>query len=121
MADEMRSKTFGQPDETRSFEKGRVEIVRLGEVTFGRATLEPGWRWSTCVKPIAGTKSCQAAHLQYHISGRLHVVMDDGRERDFVAGDVALVPPGHDAWVVGNEPVIVVDVTGMGEYAKGDK
>lgn len=114
----MQKKSFLRPEDARQFEKGRIEIVTLGEVTFGRATLQPGWRWSTSVKPVVKTESCQAAHLQYHVSGRLHVVMDDGSENEFVAGDVSLLPPGHDAWVVGHEPVVVIDVTGMLNYGK---
>ncbi len=119
MAEKMQKKNTSHPDETRTFEKGKVELVTLGGVTFGRATLQPGWKWSTCVKPIARTKSCEAPHLQYHISGRIHVVMDDGSEADFGPGDVSLVPPGHDAWVVGNEPVVMIDISGMTNYAKG--
>ena len=111
-------KNLAKPDEKRAFDKGQLELASLGGVTFGRATLQPGWKWSTCVKPIAKTKSCEAPHLQYHISGRLHVVMDDGTTADFGPGDVSSIPPGHDAWVVGNEPVVVIDITGMGEYAK---
>jgi hypothetical protein len=114
----MQKKNLTRPEEVREFEKARLELVTLGEVTFGRATLQPGWRWSTSVKPVVKTESCQAAHLQYHVSGRLHVVMDDGSEDEFVAGDVSLLPPGHDAWVVGREPVVVVDITGMASYAK---
>src|SRR5436853_6915266 len=114
----MEKKTLSAPDENRSFDKGKVELVTLGGVTFGRATLQPGWKWSTCVKPIAKTESCQAPHLQYQISGRMHVVMDDGSEMDFGPGDVSQLPPGHDAWVVGDEPVVVLDISGMGEYAK---
>lgn len=114
----MQKKALGAPDETRTFDKGKLELVTLQGVTFGRATLEPGWKWSTCVKPIAGTESCQAAHLQYNVSGRLHVVMDDGSEGEFGPGDVYYLPPGHDAWVVGNEPLVVIDITGMTEYAK---
>jgi len=114
----MQKKALYAPDETRTFEKGAVELVTLGGVTFGRATLQPGWKWSTCVKPIAKTKSCEAPHLQYHITGRLHVVMDDGSEAEFGPGEVSLLPPGHDAWVVGAEPVVLVDVSGMAEYAK---
>jgi hypothetical protein len=115
---QMQKKTFSQPDELRSFEKGKVELVTLGGVTFGRATFQPGWKWSIALKPLVNTKSCQAPHLQYHVSGRLHVVMDDGSETEFGPGDVSLIPPGHDAWVVGDEPVIVVDVSGMANYAK---
>lgn len=111
-------KSTNTPDETRTFEKGKLELVKVGETTIGRAVFQPGWRWSTHVKPIAKTKSCEAPHLQYQVSGTLHVVMDDGTERDVKAGDVALIPPGHDAWVVGNEPVIAVDFQGMVDYAK---
>ena len=100
----MQNKNFARPDETRKFDKGVVELVNLGGVTFGRATLQPGWRWSTSVKPLVKTKSCEAAHLQYHVSGRLHVVMDDGSEAQFGPGEVSLLPPGHDAWVLGDEP-----------------
>jgi len=114
----MEKKTLSTPDEKRSFDKGQVELVTLGGVTFGRATLQPGWSWSTCVKPIVGTESCQAPHLQYHISGRLRVRMDDGSEDEFGPGEVSLLPPGHDAWVVGAEPVVVIDITGMATYAK---
>ena len=115
----MEKKEMAHPDEKRLFPKGQVELVNLGGVTFGRATLQPGWTWSTCVKPIAKTESCQASHLQYHVSGRLHVRMDDGSEDEFGPGDVSSLPPGHDAWVVGNDPVVVIDVTGMENYAKG--
>ena len=114
----LQKKCLAQPDETRSFENGQVQLVSLGGVTFGRATLLPGWKWSTCVKPLAKTSSCEAPHLQYHVAGRLHVVMDDGAEAEFGPGDVSVIPPGHNAWVVGNEPVIVIDVQGMADYAK---
>lgn len=114
----MQKKNLSQPDEKRTFEKGQVELVTLGKVTFGRATFQPGWKWSTCVKPLVKTKSCEAPHLQYHVSGRLHVVMDDGTEDEFASGDVSLLPPGHDAWVVGNEPAVVIDISGMAKYAK---
>jgi len=111
-------KGFGKPEEVREFPKGRLELVKIGGATVGRAILQPGWRWSTSVKPIAGTKSCEAPHFQYHVSGVLRVVMDDGTELDCRAGDVSLLPSGHDAWVVGNEPVVVVDFQGMIDYAK---
>jgi mannose-6-phosphate isomerase-like protein (cupin superfamily) len=115
---QIQKRNMSKPDEIRTFDKGKVELVTLGDVTFGRATLEPGWRWSTCVKPIAKTASCEVPHLQYHVSGRIHVVMDDGTENEFGPGDISLIPPGHDAWVVGDEPVVVIDITGMAEYAK---
>jgi len=95
-----------------------MEIVTLADITIDRATLQPGWKWSTSVKPLFNHESCQASHLQYHVSGRIRVLMDDGSEDEFGPGEVSLLPPGHDAWVVGNEPVVVIDITGMGEYAK---
>lgn len=115
---EMQKKNLSKPDERRTFEKGQVELITVGGITFGRATFQPGWKWSTCVKPIVKTKSCEAPHLQYHVSGRIHVVMEDGSEDEFRQGDVSLIPPGHDAWVVGNEPVVVIDISGMIDYAK---
>jgi len=114
----MQKKSLAHPDEKREFELGCVELASLGGVIFGRATLRPGWKWSTCVKPLVKTKTCQAPHLQYHVSGRLRVVMDDGTEEEFGPGDVSLIPPGHDAWVVGKEPAVILDITGMGDYAK---
>jgi hypothetical protein len=111
-------KNFQNPDEVREFSNGRLELIHIGGLIVGRATLEPGWRWSKSVKPIAQTDSCQAAHFQYHVSGVLHVRMDDGREFDCHPGDVSLVAPGHDAWVIGNEPVVVVDFQGMSTYAE---
>ena len=112
------SKSFKNADEVRTFAKGKVEVVKLGEATIGRATFEPGWRWSTCVKPLANTNSCEVAHFGYQVSGTMRIRMDDGTELECKAGDVALVPPGHDAWVVGNEPVVIVDFQGMPNYAK---
>ncbi|MGD0078707.1 MAG: cupin domain-containing protein [Sedimentisphaerales bacterium] len=111
-------RSMSKPDEKRTFDKGKLELVTLGDVTFGRATFEPGWKWSTCVKPIVKTASCEAPHLQYHVSGRIHVVMDDGTEQEFGPGDISLIPPGHDAWVVGDETVVVIDISGMADYAK---
>ena len=118
MEHKMTKKTMAAPDEVRTFAKGKVELAKVGGVTFGKATLLPGWKWSESVKPIVGTESCMAPHTQYHISGRLHVVMDDGSEDEFGPGDIGYLPPGHDAWVVGDEAVVVIDVTGMKEYAK---
>jgi mannose-6-phosphate isomerase-like protein (cupin superfamily) len=114
----MQKKNLSQPDEKRAFDNGKVETVSLCGVTFGRATLQPGWTWSTCVKPLVKTKSCEVSHLQYHVSGRLHVVMDDGSQAEFGPGEVSFLPPGHDARVVGNEPVVVIDISGMEDYAK---
>ncbi|RJP71549.1 MAG: cupin [Candidatus Abyssobacteria bacterium SURF_17] len=112
------TKNLSSPDEMRSFPKGKVELVTVGGVTFGRATLEPGWKWSESVKPIAKTESCEASHTQYHVSGRLRVKMDDGTEYEFGPGDVSFLPTGHDAWVVGSEPAVVIDVIGMTHYAE---
>jgi hypothetical protein len=114
----MQKRRMSEADEVRTFDKGKLELVTLGGATFGRATLQPGWKWSTSVKPIAKTESCEAPHLQYHISGRLHVRMDDGSEQEFGPGELSQLPPGHDAWVVGDEPVVLIDISGMGEYAK---
>jgi quercetin dioxygenase-like cupin family protein len=111
-------KSLNSPDETRSFERGKLELVKIGGISVGRGIFEPGWRWSKHVKPIAKTKSCEAPHFQYHVSGTLKIVMDDGTEKECRAGDVSLLPPGHDAWVVGDEPVVVVDFQGMVDYAK---
>jgi hypothetical protein len=108
------------PDKTRTFDQGKLELVTIGGVTFGRVTFQSGWRWSTSVKPLVNTNSCEAPHLQYHVSGRLHVVMDDGSEEEFGPGDIGLLPLGHDGWVVGDEPVVVIDVSGMVDYAKGE-
>jgi len=114
----MTKRTFNSPDETRTFPKGKVELVTVGFVKFGRATFDPGWKWSVHIQPTAKTKSCEASHTQYLVSGRLHVRMDDGTEVEYGPGDLGHIPPGHDAWVVGNEPVVVIDVTGMADYAK---
>ena len=113
-------KNFDKPDEVREFPKGRLELVKIGDATIGRAIFEPGWRWSTSVKPIAKTESCHAPHFQYQISGVLRIRMDDGTEFNSYAGDVILLPTGHDAWVVGNETVVVVDFQGMKDYAKSE-
>ena len=111
-------RSFEKPDEVREFPRGRVELVKIGGVTVGRAVFEPGWRWKTSVQPLAGTKSCEAPHFQYHVSGVLRIRMDDGTEFECRKGDVSLLPSGHDAWVVGNEPAVVVDFQGMIDYAK---
>lgn len=113
-----RTKNFGKPDEVREFPNGRVELVNTGGATIGRAVFEPGWRWATSVQPLAKTTSCEARHFQYHVSGVLKVRMDDGTELECRAGDVSLLPSGHDAWVVGDQPAVVVDFQGMIDYAQ---
>ena len=110
--------SFNNPEEVRTFPKGRLELVKIGGATVGRAILEPGWRWKTSVQPLAQTKSCEAPHFQYHLSGTMHIVMDDGSEYDCKAGDVSLLPMGHDAWVVGDETAVVIDFQGMIDYAR---
>jgi mannose-6-phosphate isomerase-like protein (cupin superfamily) len=110
---------YGPPDEVRSFDKGRMDVVTLDNVTVGKATFEPGWRWSEAVKPIAGTDSCQVPHVGYVISGRMKVVMDDGAEMECGPNDALVIPPGHDAWIVGDEPCVILDFAGADEYAKG--
>jgi mannose-6-phosphate isomerase-like protein (cupin superfamily) len=95
-------------DEVRKFTNGKVELANLGDATIGRYTAEPGWKWSKDVKPIVNTNSCQVTHTQYVISGRMRVRMDDGTEQEFGSGEAVYVPPGHDAWVVGNEPFVAV-------------
>ena len=112
-------KTFETPDEVRTFERGQLDLLQIGASEIGRLTLQPGWRWSEHVKPMAGTDLCEAPHFQYHLRGTLHIVMSDGAEFDAVAGDVTALPQGHDAWVVGDEPVVVVDWCGASNYAKG--
>jgi len=109
---------FARPNEVRTFEKGRVELLNLEAGTVGRLVLEPGWRWSTHVKPVAGTALCEAPHFQYHVSGTIHVVMADGTEFDAGPGSITSLPSGHDAWVVGNEPVVLVDFFGATHYAE---
>jgi ketosteroid isomerase-like protein len=111
-------RSFLQPDETRNFPHGRAEIVKIGESDVGRLVFEPQWRWSNDVKPLAGTESCEAPHFQYHVSGLLAIRMDDGEEFIAEPGDVTSLPRGHDAWVVGDEPVVVVDWYGASTYAK---
>jgi hypothetical protein len=117
-ADKAELKTFKKPDEVREFPKGKLELIKIGGVIIGKATFQPGWRWSTSVQPLVKTSSCEAPHFQYHVSGILKVKMDDGTILECKAGDVSLLPTGHDAWVVGNEPVVVVDFQGMSEYTK---
>src|SRR4051794_17594534 len=111
-------KSFNVPDETRSFEKGKVELLNIGGASIRRLLLQPRWRWSEHVKPIAGTEWCEAPHFQYQVSGRLHIVMADGTTYDSGPGDVTALPQGHDAWVSGNEPVVLVDWWGASNYAR---
>ncbi len=112
-------KSLESPDEVRQFtDKGQVEIVKLEDVTVGRVSMEAGWKWSEHVKPIAGTDSCESAHTGYVLSGRMMVIMDDGTEQDVGPGDAFYIPAGHDAYTIGDESCVIVDISGMGKYAK---
>jgi quercetin dioxygenase-like cupin family protein len=113
-------KSLDSPEETRPFEAGtgQMALVNLDGGAVGRGTFQPGWKWSKHVKPIAKTESCQASHVGYFISGRMKVVMDDGEEQEFGPGDFMICPPGHDAWIVGDEACVLIDWQGMADYAK---
>jgi hypothetical protein len=114
----MEVKSLDKPDETTNFDKGKLEVVQIGGAKIARSVFQPEWKWSNSVKPIAKTNSCEAPHFQYHVSGTLRIIMDDGTQRDVKPGEVSLVPPGHDKLVVGDEPVVAVDFQGMVDYAK---
>ncbi len=111
--------SIDKPDEVREGENWRLELVKLrGGAEIGRATIQPGWRWSQHIKPVAGTELCMAPHQQYQLSGRLHVVLQDGTEIDVSPGEVVSLPPGHDAWVVGDEPAVAIDWQGASVWAR---
>ena len=111
-------KSHDSPDEVRSPNKTRVEIVRLEGFTFGRFNFEPGWRWSECVKPVVKTDSCQVSHAGYAVSGRIVVRLTDGSEQTISAGESYTIPPGHDAWVEGDDPFVGIEVMSAEQYAK---
>lgn len=112
-------KTFRNPDESRVFEKGTLAIVTLGDVTIARTIAEPGWRWSEHIRPLAGTISCQVHHLGFVVRGRIRVQMDDGTAQEMGPEDIYDIPPGHDAWVVGDDDAEIFDwAGGMGTFAK---
>ena len=110
-------KRFDSPDETRTFEKGRYDVVTLGGLTLGRATYQPGWKWSEHVGPTAGTKSCRVEHVGLVLGGRVAVRMDDGRSIELSPGDLFAIGPGHDSWVVGEEPYVALHFQGAERYA----
>ena len=114
----LQRKSIDSPDETRTFPHGTFSIVRLGEVSIGRGVFQPGWRWSEHVKAMAGTESCQTPHRGYLVSGRLGARMEDGTEMEFGPGDVYEIPPGHDGWVIGDEPVVGIEVSGAEVFAR---
>jgi quercetin dioxygenase-like cupin family protein len=111
-------KNLGTPDETRTFPKGKLEVVQLGDATVARGVFEPGWRWSEHVKPIVHTDSCQLKHVGYLLSGRIRVRMDDGTQTELGPGDAYVIEPGHDAWVVGDETAIGLEFAAGAEFAK---
>jgi hypothetical protein len=111
-------KGFDSPDEVREFPYGKGEIVNIGGGEVGRYTLQPGWRWSEHVQPIAGTDLCRAPHFRYHLAGTLRIRMADGGEFDATPGQVTSLPAGHDAWVAGDEDVVGIDWSGASDYAK---
>lgn len=117
-AEKLLFKHFDSPDEIRELPNLRVEVVHLAENTIMRATFQPGWRWSNDVKPHVGTDSCEVPHLVYIVSGHLATRMNDGSEIEGGPGDIAYIPPGHDGWVVGNEPAVILDFSGGAIYAK---
>ena len=112
------AKSHSRPDEIRTPDKTRVEIVRLEGFTFGRFSFEPGWRWSECVKPVVKTDSCQVSHVGYAVSGRLVIRLKDGTQKTITAGESFTIPPGHDAWVDGNERFVGIEVISAEQYAK---
>ena len=114
-------KRFEQPDEVRHFENGKFEVVHLGGMTVGRASYEPGWKWSLHVGKTTGAKSCVVEHVGLVVSGRAAVAMDDGRIIEMNPGDLFYVAPGHDSWVVGDEPYVSLHFNGANEYAQQKK
>jgi hypothetical protein len=105
----VQAKSLDKPDETRSADKTAIDVVDLGDATAARLTLQPGWKWSECIKPVVGTERCQAAHLGYVVSGRLHVLHNDGMEGEVGPGYAYRIEPGHDAWVIGDEPLVALE------------
>jgi hypothetical protein len=112
------TKSFNVPDEIRPIPKGKVEVVKLGDLPVIRDTFEPGWRWSESIKPMVKTDSCQVYHLLYVLSGRIATRMNDGSTSELGPGEVGVIPPGHDGWVVGDEPCVVLDFGGSAVYGK---
>jgi mannose-6-phosphate isomerase-like protein (cupin superfamily) len=112
------SRDFTAPDEVRTPDKTTVELVNIGGGQVGRYTFQPGWRWSECIKPVVGTDKCEVDHVGYVVSGRLHVEHNDGSKGDVEPGDVYHIAPGHDAWVMGDEPAVFVEFQGATHYAE---
>ena len=110
-------KRFEQPDEIRNFEKGRFEVVHIAGMTIGRATYSPGWKWSEHVGRSLGKKSCEVEHVGLVISGRATAAMDDGKVIEMKPGDIFYIAPGHDSWVVGDEPYVSLHLMGAADYS----
>lgn len=119
MAPHIMKRSFDIPDEIRDAGTGKGDVLHVDGVSLIRMTLPVGWKWSKHVKPLARTESCQSAHLQYVVAGRVHVTMDDGMEMEYGPGEVALIPCGHDAWVVGAVPFVAIDIVESDEWATG--
>lgn len=115
------AKSFDEPDDTVTFDHGRVNLLKFGSLAIGREVLEPGWRWSVHVKPIAGTERCEFRHVSVVIEGRIGVESRDGEVREFTAGEVVDIAPGHDAWVVGEQPAVTIDFQGVLGWAQAPK
>lgn len=111
-------KSLSSPDEVRTPDKTRVEVVNLEGFSIGRFNLAPGWRWSECIKPVVKTDQCQVSHVGYAVSGSITVRMGDGTEKTVTAGDSYAIPPGHDAWVDGGQPFVGIEVLSADVYAK---
>lgn len=116
--DSMVLKSLNHADEIRDLPKTHIEVVNFNELSVMRVIFQPGWKWSECVRPTVGTDSCLAPHINYVISGRLMIAMDDGSNQEMKAGDVAIIPPGHDAWVIGDEPFVAIDFTAGKMFGK---
>ena len=118
MADRIEVKSHNTPDETRTPDKTRIELVHVGPLTLGRTTLQPGWRWSECIKPVVHTESCQVHHVGHALEGSITVRLDNGDQATIKAGDSYDIPPGHDAWVDGTAPFVGIEVQSAAQFAK---
>ena len=119
MESKILGKNLDSPDETLTFEKEKIQIINLGNFNIAKVTLEPGWSWDKYVKPQVNTKSCEVAHTSLVLSGRARTTMDDGTTINSGPGDVGIIPPGHNTWVVGDEPCVIIDFSGIEEYIRG--